>query len=649
MTTVKLTPFFALLFMLLSLSAVAQTPEEKKARKIDSLRRMLVLAKHDTDKIRLRYQLGKTLVIKRISYWDSLLADARKSKHAFYEIKGLLGLGFSYQQKYDYKMAAVYLGQARRIAIEKGYKQEHLAVLSYLASCYQESPQSKDLLDLNYEGLRLAEELNNPKEMSKYYTAIGDCYFFAESLPEALSMYEKSLQLSREIRNNLGIMKSLLNIGSIYHAMRDTLNTNRYYLQSLKYVDEFKETKHAGVVYYSVAATFNNIKQFDSSIQYCEKAMAISLRYGDYYGYCSSQATLADSYCKKGDIKRALMIIEKTMALADSIKYYVELPELYLLRKNIYRKEHKYKEALADYERYIVIRDSLSNEKVRKRGLQKEFDYNLEKKENENNLLAQKNQIQQLQLSQNRYFFWGLGGLVLLVAVIGWLLLRQNKLRAQQQNIRLEQKLLYSQMNPHFIFNSLNSIQHFVLTSENDKAELYLSKFAKLIRELLESSTAESISLQEEVSVLTGYIEMEALRFSNSFNYSIEVDEKIDPLHTRIPHMLIQPFIENAIWHGLLAKSSDRNLVVAFKAESKGMIRCEIEDNGVGRDASSKTSGRFKKKSLALGFVQQRLKLMRSTFKVNCNVEIIDKKNNAGESLGTKIVVLLPILPTEKI
>ncbi len=220
----------------------------------------------------------------------------------------------------------------------------------------------------------------------------------------------------------------------------------------------------------------------------------------------------------------------------------------------------------------------------------------------------------------------------------------KDKLDQKRKLHELEIRTLKAQMNPHFIFNSLNSIQQFIMLKENDKAEIYLSKFSKLIRELLESNTNESLTIKEETEILYGYLEMEALRFGTTFHYSISIDEKIDIERIRIPHMMIQPFVENAIWHGLLPKLGEKNLNIIFKPNHKGTILCLVEDDGIGREESKKKKITFKKKSLALNFVKQRLALMREDLKVDCNIEIIDIKSKEHKNIGTKIVIVLPIL-----
>lgn len=220
----------------------------------------------------------------------------------------------------------------------------------------------------------------------------------------------------------------------------------------------------------------------------------------------------------------------------------------------------------------------------------------------------------------------------------------KDKLDTNRQLHEMEIRTLKAQMNPHFIFNSLNSIQQLVMTRENDKAEVYLSKFSKLIRDLLESNANESLLLAEEIRIIKGYIEMEMLRFDAAFSYSVYVDDKLNPEQIKLPHLMIQPFIENAIWHGLLTKQGSGFIDIRFDYDSDVTIKCSIDDNGIGREASKKNESTFKRRSLALSIVKQRLELMGLTLKVACKVDIIDKMNQQGQACGTRVEIILPIL-----
>lgn len=190
--------------------------------------------------------------------------------------------------------------------------------------------------------------------------------------------------------------------------------------------------------------------------------------------------------------------------------------------------------------------------------------------------------------------------------------------------------MLTAQMDPHFIFNSLNTIQQFIIINENEKAQLYLSKFSRLMRKILDNNTKNSVSLNDEMEVFEKYLEIESLRFNNVFNYSISVGENINPAKVNIPLFLIQPVIENAIWHGLLPKEGDKHLSISFEKINEGMLMCSVDDNGVGRKIKNKDIEE-PRKSLAINFIEQRLQLMSKMKNKDFKIVIEDKKAKAGE------------------
>ena len=247
---------------------------------------------------------------------------------------------------------------------------------------------------------------------------------------------------------------------------------------------------------------------------------------------------------------------------------------------------------------------------------------------------------------------WGLFGLGLMAIVFMCLLfvkwrtakiirINKEKNELDARLLELETRAIRTQMNPHFIFNSLNTLQRFVLEDDKKKAYTYLVEFSGLLRKLLESSDADTISLKEEIEILTSYLEIEKLRFDNSFEYKISSDI-IQTEQVYIPFMLVQPFAENAIWHGLLNKSGQRLLYVKFKYLDEQRILCEVEDNGVGRDFKVKESNSVKKKSMAIDFIQQRLDLLQRSTGISCSLEIIDKKDTEQNSLGTLVRIIIP-------
>jgi hypothetical protein len=219
----------------------------------------------------------------------------------------------------------------------------------------------------------------------------------------------------------------------------------------------------------------------------------------------------------------------------------------------------------------------------------------------------------------------------------------------QMQNRLAEEKLtaLRSQMNPHFIFNCLNSIQQFILNGQVDNANKYLSQFSRLIRLVLQYSENNFISLEEEINMLKLYLSLEKTRFGDSFEYTIQVDEDLDADEIKIPNLMIQPFVENAIWHGLMHKTGNRKIDISFQLKDDQFIICEVTDNGIGRKRAGEIkqmkSLDIKHHSRGMQLIKDKIDILKQQFKSDVSIEIDDVKNKNGETSGTSVIIKLPL------
>ncbi len=633
-----------LLMSLLSYSVVAQTNDTGSKQELDSLKKAYLLTKVDTDRVKLSYLIGERLKTTSVAYWEMLLNDAHQYNMLVYQARILSQIGLAYWREGHIHKAIEFNNRALLIAEVNNFKVEQLKIVKILERLYAGQYDRKQSIFLNYKGLKIAKELKDQKAIIDFYSSIALFYLTSGEVRKALKIHFVCLKLCREINYDFGISSALVDIGSDYSELHEEQKAIPYYLQSLAYIKGLEGTIYGVQIYNSVGTAYIYKKNYDSAYYFAYKAYKMAEEIGDKRVIASTINSLADISFLKGNIKQAKQDALRALAMVQSIQFTAQIPALATLLKKIYLKEGNYKEALNIYELYIVTKDTLSNAKVQREAMEKEFAYNLEEKENQYKLLAQQNEIQSLQLNQSRYFVIVLGILLVAILIITYLLGRQKGLKSEHQRVKLEQKLLISQMNPHFMFNCLNSIQQFIMSGQNNQAEIYLSKFSKLIRELLESSAKDNLTVKEDLNILKAYLEMESLRFGPSFYYSIKMDSKIDIDNTYIPHLMIQPFVENAIWHGLLAKSDDGHVDIRFEYVSNKTIRCIIDDNGVGRDASLHKETTFKKNSLALSFVKQRIDLIKKTYKIEGRVDIIDKKDDKGASLGTTVIIILPIL-----
>ncbi|MEZ5196540.1 MAG: two-component regulator propeller domain-containing protein [Bacteroidales bacterium] len=210
----------------------------------------------------------------------------------------------------------------------------------------------------------------------------------------------------------------------------------------------------------------------------------------------------------------------------------------------------------------------------------------------------------------------------------------------EKQMFDLDQKALRLQMNPHFIFNSLNSIQSYILTHNENKAVMYLSKFSQLMRLILANSSYKYISIKDELQAVKYYLDLEKLRFDNKFDYTISVDKSIDEDFVEIPPMIIQPYIENAIIHGLLHKPDKGHCEVTIKLDGDRII-CTIQDDGVGREKAMEidNASGIRRKSRGMLITKARLEILNRQSQDNYSVNVIDLKDQKGNPSGTKVVL----------
>ncbi len=208
-------------------------------------------------------------------------------------------------------------------------------------------------------------------------------------------------------------------------------------------------------------------------------------------------------------------------------------------------------------------------------------------------------------------------------------------------NRALEQRMLRAQMDPHFIFNSLNAIQHFITVSDKTSALRYLSKFSKLVRRVLENSVSTQVPLADEISLLQHYIELERLRYSHPFDYEIRVDKSVDVHDTEIPFLLIQPYVENALVHGLRHKTAGGQLQIEVKRVGYNLL-CVVEDNGVGRAEARQRRQQSAFPSRGMSVTQQRLETLNYGKTEKTSVRVLDREDERGKPGGTRVEILVP-------
>ncbi len=632
----------SLLFLLfVCLNATAQQFSSGIQKEIDSLKNALSHCRYDTAAVRIRYYLGLKSSISRISYWDSVVNDAHRLNVTLFEGRSLNTLGYQCRLQNQEEKAIVCLNKCYTIAEKIGNKRGMIPPLLNLSSLYVNRNEIKKSLGYCYQALKIAEEIKDRNKIAQINGEIGNCYFSLGEYNKALKAHTRCYELFNDTENEERNAYILLTIGNDYTQLKDTPAATTYYLKTKKYSDSFGDCLTAVEINNSVASAYQLRKQFDSALVFAKKAYDMSRRLNSELAMVSSMSMLADIYFHLNKYALAESTVREAIKISTSLNFVLQIPVLADVLKKICLKKNDYKGAYEACELIMRNQDSLSQVNIQKQAAEKEFTYNLEKKENENKLLSQQNKIQSLQLTQNKLISLGLGSLLTLVLLVAFLLIRQSRLSARQKSTELEQKLLRSQMNPHFIFNSLQSIQNFMLKHDAKEAVKYMSSFANVTRNVLENSRMEFIPLNKEIRLLENYLQLQKLRFKQRFEYEISVDETIDTGALSVPPMLAQPFVENAVEHGMRSIDTGGKIKVSYKLEEQYLIM-EITDNGNGLNDAPKNKGEHQ--SLATEITRERINLINLKARKKIIYSISALSPDSPSQKGVRVTFNIPLI-----
>jgi tetratricopeptide (TPR) repeat protein len=474
-------------------------------------------------------------------------------------------------------------------------------------------------------------------------------------------------------RNNLINDKAVLlgALGKIYNEVGDHSKALNLFRKSKALFDSLHDFTLSAYQQTLIAETYLTLNQLDLALYYCQSAHEMAVRLNDWVIY-NTLMDLGKIQLKKGNADLALTYFRQALSTAgDPVTIfdpYFSIAQLYQQIKKpdscIYYAK-KSLEAVQKTRFYSEIIDAniLLAGIYEKRDPQKAHQYskmaisykdslfNLGKKTSFENLIAFDEQERQYEIETAKAAYrskvkqYGLiaGSLVLLL--IGFILYRINRIRMQHKASELEMQALRAQMNPHFIFNSLNSINMFILENNKLQASEYLSKFSRLVRLILQNSKEAFIPLESELEALQLYLELEALRFEHKFEYKISVEDEIDTTILKVPPLIIQPYAENAIWHGLMHKKEKGHLEIELY-QQEDILYCKIIDDGIGRKkaAEVKSKSASTHKSMGIKITEGRIAIMEKMNGQNKSIEIKDLAYADGTAAGTEVVLKIPIM-----
>lgn len=534
--------------------------------------------------------------------------------------------------------------------VKRFYLKYHALSLNTIGYINYQQGNIIKALEYYQKSLKIQEHLEEKYDMSMTLNGLGVIYSSQKQYRTALIYYNKSLKICEELSDKEGMALSTQNIAAIYSDDEKNAQPEqaiKYYNYSLKLLEEIGNERGIAVCLTNIGTNYCEKKDYNEALKYYTRSLKIREKIQDKKGIASSLIKVGMIYNKLGNKYKAFDNVHKGMLLAQHQGFSECVRDAAEILTLIYRKQNKYKEALEAYELFIQTRDRLTNQETREESVKKQLQYEYEKKET----LLKEQQVKKELLSETmlakKNFIITLMTGILITSILGSLIIilfyRQNKLKTSQKTLLLEQKLLRLQMNPHFIFNALTAIQGFINTGKKNEASIYLAKISKLIRTILENSREEYILFEKEINYLENYLSVNQLLMDNKFDYKIEVDENIDIEQMSIPPMMAQPFIENALKHGIQGKQGKGFIVVRFKKINDAVL-FEVEDNGIGL-VQSESQSLQEHRSLATLITKERLANLYSVSVNEIQIHIQEIKNTIGLVSGTKTIFEIPIKP----
>ncbi len=490
----------------------------------------------------------------------------------------------------------------------------------------------------NYESsLAIDKALNDSLGVAKTYQNIGLVFGDWGNASLRISYFKKALEIYEKLGCNSFVADINTNLGVAFSQDNDYKIANTYYKSALKAYTELNDSNRIASVLNNIGCNYLKMDKYDAASECLEQAVGIFKIIDNKAGLVHALSGLGDVYAIQGYSEKAIDLYQKCEEVNQQVGLVdTQMNNLYSLYQ-AYKESRYFEDATRVLEKYYQIKDSLFADSQSNKMLELETKYNYQKARNQVTELTAKNRLYLLVLLMIVF--------VVILGLVYWVFyFRTKRLEEKQRLLQLEQKVLRTQMNPHFIFNSLSAIQCYILENKVEDAVDFLADFAGLMRLVLQYSQKEYITLSQERALLDYYINLQNRRFGGRINYKILVDEKLDNTKTMIPPMLAQPFIENSFEHGELFRKPDGNITVLFKKQHNVLTYC-IEDNGIGVDVANDSKGKHEKKhkSLALKITRERLNLINHNHK-NGRIELRVEDRRASGTQGTKVIFTIPLM-----
>nr|WP_321233195.1 histidine kinase [uncultured Psychroserpens sp.] len=631
-----------------------------EAQNIDSLT-IKAISGNDTERLNALGSLGDYYFYSQPSKSDSLYRTAlelsRVLKNEKEECKLLSYIGMSFNEKAAADSILYYQNMSLDIALKLQDSAYIASAYGNIGNAYLIKEEHNIAIDYYNKALVVFEAQNNIRLQAMTLATFANIYMDLSNHNQAISYNHKA----RNIFNNMNALhpytSSTINIGISNQRLANYDEAIVYLEEGKRLSEEYGFNRLLAVATLQLGnINFNHLQDYKmAEIQY-KQTESLSISFEDIEGVAHANAKLGDIASIQNRDKEAIQYFkiaqENYKKLGANNSYLIVLSKLI----GALKKSNKKDEAILFYEELVTLKDSVYERKIELKSLELLTEFDVAQKNKEIEIQNLKLEQQALDIEKQRYtkiFLLIFSSLLLILLYFVWRTNKYKKLnqhhKIKSRRFELEQRLLRSQMNPHFIFNALNSIQSYVSENNTLDSEIYLSRFSHLMRQILEHSQEEFIPLTDDLNALESYLSLEQLRFENSFDYAIKKEDS-SLEYIMIPPMIFQPFVENAILHGIEPKESKGMILISIERsntvnanEKFGVLKCSIEDNGIGRVEAGKKDDSPNRQHLSIAMKLIRERLANYTELTNSvyDIKIEDLYDNE-KSLGTKIHIEIP-------
>ncbi|PKB42306.1 tetratricopeptide repeat protein [Cellulophaga sp. RHA19] len=623
---------------------LAQDIQEKAKKRIDSLVLLKPQSYHEINTV-VRANKRDTLLLRYFT------EQSEKSNYFIGLAYGYNQLGSAYRNLSQYSKAIELHKKGLEASREADDLEFKVYSLNMLGVDYRKIDAIRTALDYNQQALELAESVKEPSDELKRsinvsLNSIGNLYHSLEQYNLAINRFETSLKIEKELGNMIGLAINNQNIGEALEEQGKLDEALERYKISLSYNNQVNSDKGRIICNNSIAQIYLKQNKPKEAIALLLTALTKAKLLKDKFIIAFVEANVGWAYMQLNAIDKA----EKHITRSIEIGKKQGIPRITALgTKRLSQLEQlkgNHAKALTYYKTAIELEKQISSTRNIRYANDVILRYESEKINNEIENLRKDNEIVKLKLKKNRATLLIIGISLVLLAVILFVFYKQNQLTSDKKMLTLEQTMLRSQMNPHFLFNSLNSIKLYIINNEKKNAVHYLNKFSKLVRKILEASSLKEISLEDELETVNLYMHIENIRFSNKIDFTIDVDRDVELNQIKIPSLILQPFLENALWHGLSSKQGLKKIDLHISKQNEEFVVISITDNGIGRAASEKIKEAkvLKRKSLGINITKERLKNFSKDYLNSFKVVFVDLVDEEGNAMGTEVTLTIPII-----